>query len=107
MRLARLVLHVHCDVLVVGSFVELATLTDAAPAMALVHFGRHVPEIVLEGMVARWPTIEVVALYDESGLPMPAVQGVLERCGVRASECLAFDAPFGELARAVQTRAFR
>lgn len=101
MRLARLVLNVDCEVAVVGSNAELASLPGAAPVVALVHLGRHGCKTLVEGLLARWPGMVVVGLRDGGALRHGEAAADLERHAPQA-KIWAYDAPFGELAESLR-----
>lgn len=60
--LARHLLQGACDVVVLDSFAELAAIEEEFPSVAVVHLGAPGVELLLAGLLARNPSLRVVAL---------------------------------------------
>lgn len=82
--LARHLLAAGCDVLVVETFVDLATMVERTPAVAVVDMASKEVDVLLAGMVTRNPELRVIAL----AAPERDAARTLERAKVRTSMLL-------------------
>ncbi len=100
MRLARHVLQAHCNVVVVSTFADLAVVSAPFPTVALVHLGHDNVGILLEGMVARFSEVRVVAILAHASVR--DAEQLLTRSGVRHFEIAPSDASPSDVVRAAQ-----
>lgn len=96
--LARHLLAARCDVVVVETFLELASILDVLPTVAVVDLAVRDLDMLLAGMVTRNPRLRVLALAG----PEHDAGRLLERARVRVSTSLPHAAPGPEVAVALR-----
>lgn len=102
--IARQLLHMGCDVVVIDSFADLASIEGSFPRLAIAHMGARNVGVLLEGMVTLRRDLGVVAIAPRGSLTGAEAQ--LVRSGVRRFEVVADDLLVG-LTRALERLAER
>lgn len=102
--IARQLLHMGCDVVVVDSFADLASIEGGFPRLAIAHMGARNVGVLLEGIVTLRREVGVVAIVPRDG--HAAAEAQLVRSGVRRFETVG-DHLLVELTRAVERLAER
>lgn len=103
--LARMLVRAAFDVVVVERFVDLATLSGALPALALVDMASAQVGVLLEGMALRRPDIRVVAVGEGDADALLRVEEALLRVRIYRFEVQSSETRGAELAAALRRQA--
>jgi hypothetical protein len=103
--LARLLVRAAFDVVVVERFVDLATLSEALPTLALVDMTSLHVDVLLEGMALRRPDIRVVAVGEGDADALLGVEEALLRARIYRYEVRSGESRGAEIVGALRRQA--